>query len=567
MMTNPFDKYDAPAAEANPFDRYDAAPSPVPAAGGERNLQSLITGKAAPMSRLEKIGRGARDPIDGGAQLLANLLPDSVVSAGNRLNNWLADKTGLVAKLPEGGVDQLVREDQRAYEARRAAAGESGIDGYRLLGNVVSPANAALAVRAPAAVSLLGRVGIGAGTGAASSALAPVADGEFWSEKGKQVATGAALGGALPAVAGGLGRLVSPNASRNPNLQLLRKEGVTPTVGQALGGIAGRVEEKLQSVPIVGDAITAARGRANGQFQDAAINRALKPVGEKLPAGLSGRDAIVYTENALKERYDDVLARINLIPRDQQFATKLDSLKEMVNKDVLSKAAKQKFQMVLNDVQGAFDNGTLTSEGFKRVESQLGSDFRKLTSSQDIFDGRLAPAVKQLQAELRDLLQRQAGGMADELKAVNTGWANFKRVQNAAGKIGAADGEFTPAQFQNAVRTLDKSKDKGAFARGSALGQDLGDAGKALLTSKVPNSGTADRLMNYGALGSFLVNPAIPLGGLAGAGLYLSPAQRALVAAVASRPQAAQGAANSLRKVAPVFIPGAAQLGLQVREQ
>lgn len=534
----------------------------------QRNSTPISGATSKGLSTLDKLKFGMMDPIHGGAQMLTNALPKGLVDAGNRANNWLADKTGMVGRLPAGGVDQQVRERDAEYAGQRAAAGESGIDGYRLLGNVLSPANAALALRAPAAASLAGRVGIGAAGGAASAGLAPVAEGEFWSEKGQQAATGAALGGLLPAAGAGLARVISPNASRNPNLQLLRREGVDPTIGQALGGMAGRVEEKAQSLPIVGDAISAARGRANDQFQSAAIGRALKPLGEKLPGGLSGRDAVTYTENTLSEYYDSVLGRIGVIPRDQQFATKVAGLRDMVNKDVLSKDAKRAFQMVLNDVESAFDNGILTSEGFKRVESQLGADARKLGGSQNIYEGRLAPAVKQLQEELRGLLQRQAGGMADELKAVNTGWANFKRVQNAASKLGATDGEFTPAQFQNAVRALDKSKDKGAFARGSALGQDLGDAGKSVLTGKVPDSGTAGRVfMGAGVgAGAAFINPAIAASVLGGAGLYLSPAQRALVAMAASRPQAAQGAANALRKTAPVLIPGAAQLGLQVRE-
>ena len=547
---------------------FDGAPAPK----GGRDLSADLFGDApAPAtgpSRTERFTRGLRDPIDGGAQLLANLLPDGLVQGVNRANNWLADKTGLVARLPEGGVDQQVREANADYEARRAAAGQSGIDGYRLLGNVVSPANAAIATRAPAAASLAGRIGVGMAGGAASGALAPVADGEFWDEKAKQAGVGAALGGLVPAVGAGVARVVSPNASRNTNLQLLRREGVTPTIGQALGGRLGAAEEKLQSLPIVGDAIASARGRANEQFQEAAFNRALAPVGQKLPAGLSGRDAIVHTENVLRQSYDDVLNRIGAIPRDEQFATKVDDLKKLVNKDVLSKDAKRAFQMVLNDVESAFDNGILTSEGFKRVESQLGADARKLGGSQNIYEGRLAPAVRQLQEELRGLLQRHAGGAADDLRATNTAWANFKRVQTAAARVGAEGGDFSPAQFQSAVRALDKSKDKGAFARGSALGQDLGDAGRSVLTGKVADSGTAGRaLLGVGALGSsYLLNPAVAAGLLGGAGAYLSPAQRALVAAVASRPQAAQGAANALRRSAPVLVPGAVQLGLQVLE-
>lgn len=546
---------------------YGAAPS---AQTGERNLASLITGKPAPLSLTDRVLKGIRDPIDGGAQLLTHLLPDSVVQGGNDLNNWLADKTGLVARLPQGGVDQMTRDAEQTYQARRASSGQSGFDGARLVGNVLSPVNLTLAARVPAAVTLPSRIGLGMGFGAVTSSLAPVtsgAPGDFWSEKAKQAEVGAAFGGLVPAAGGALARVISPNASKNANLALLQSEGVNPTIGQTLGGWANRVEEKLQSAPIVGDMISSARGRANSQFQSAAFNRALAPIGDTLPEGLAGRDAIAYTESALKQSYDDVLNQIGTIPKDQTFAGNVANLQSMVNKDVLSKPAKQKFQMVLNGLNDAFDsNGVLTSDGFKRVESSLGSDARKLAGSQDIYDSRLAPAVQQLQSELRDLLQRQAGQSADDLQAVNAGWANFKRVQNASTKIGADDGQFTPAQFQNAVRTLDKSKDKGAFARGNALGQDLGDAGKTVLTGKVPNSGTADRaFMNLGTLGSsYLLNPQLAAGILGGAGLYLPPVQRALVAAASSRPAFAQPTADLVRQSLPFLIPGAADLGLQV---
>ena len=70
------------------------------------------------LTRLDQFTKGLRDPIDAGAQLLTNVLPKSVVSAGNLINNWLANKTGLVGKLPEGGVDQLVRSTEQQYEAQ-----------------------------------------------------------------------------------------------------------------------------------------------------------------------------------------------------------------------------------------------------------------------------------------------------------------------------------------------------------------------------------------------------------------------------------------------------------------
>lgn len=68
-----------------------------------------------PLTNTDKIIKGAVDPIEGGAQLLTHILPQGVVDAGNSFNNWLADKTGLVAKLPQGGLDQQIKQDEATY--------------------------------------------------------------------------------------------------------------------------------------------------------------------------------------------------------------------------------------------------------------------------------------------------------------------------------------------------------------------------------------------------------------------------------------------------------------------
>lgn len=548
-------------------------------APGGRDLSGDLFGAPAvkPLSRTERVLKGIRDPIDAGAQLLTNMLPEGIVDAGNRLNNYIAEKTGLVAPIKtevtqadlitgdtSRGIDRMIKQAEREYQARRAAGGESGIDAYRLAGNVISPANLAIASRLPQAATLAGRVGVGALGGAASGGLTPVSDGDFTSEKLKQIAVGGVVGSALPVLTGGIARVVSPNASRNANLQLLRSEGVQPTVGQALGPTASRVEERLQSLPLMGDMIGKARQRANQTFEQATINRALRPIGQSLPEGVSGRDAIIYTETALKDQYDNVLNNIGAIVPDQQFNKNVANLQNIVNRLVMPKAEKAKFTAALSDVQQSIDNnGVITSDAYKLLESSLGSDARKLAGSQNVYEGKIANSVKQLREELQSMLQRQAGQEAQNLKAVNEGWANFKRVQRAASALGAEEGNFTPAQFQNAVRALDKSKDKGAFARGSALGQDIGDAGRVVLGNRVPNSGTPERmLLNLGALGSGAISPAIPIGLAGGAGLYLSPVQRALVNSIASRPQSAQATAQAFRNATPLLGGGAGQFGL-----
>jgi len=537
-----------------------------------RDLSAELFGESSgdnanPLTRTEKYLQGVKDPINAGAQLLTNMLPEGVVNTGNQLNNWIAEKTGLLGKVPEGGVNQMISDEEKEYQARRASGGEQGIDAYRLVGNIINPVTLAAAARTPQAATLLGKTLIGAGSGGIVSGITnPVTTNQddFWKEKAKQTGLGMAFGGAIPVLGAGLSRVVSPKASTNPQLQLLKESGVNPTIGQTLGGWANKAEEKLQSLPIMGDAISAARNRSNKGFETAVYNKTLEKIGDKLPQGLGGRDALIYTENALKTNYDDVLNKIGAIKKDQIFTSKVDSLKSMVNKLVMPKAEKAKFASALNDVEQSMNKtGFMTSDAYKAIESQLGKDASKLGASTNIYEGKMSTAVKQLQEELRDLLKRNAGGYADDLQKTNAGWASFKRAQNAASKLGAEDGAFTPSQYLNAVRALDKSKDKGAFARGSALGQELGDAGKTILANKVPDSGTAQRVLyGTGAVASGAINPAIPIGLFTGAGAYLSPVQKLLSGSVTKRPESAVQLAELIRKYSTAVAPAGGIAGL-----
>ena len=151
---------------------------------GGRDLSSELFGgtpTAEPVTRTEKLLKGVRDPFDGAAQLFEKVMPQGFNDANASVNNWLADKLpSIFAKVGPGGVDSLIKQQEQEYQAKRAAAGESGFDGYRTIGNIVSPANLAIAANAPVAATLLGRVGVGAAGGAASAALNPVTgDGDF----------------------------------------------------------------------------------------------------------------------------------------------------------------------------------------------------------------------------------------------------------------------------------------------------------------------------------------------------------------------------------------------------
>lgn len=528
------------------------------ASSGGGAFADLVPETKAP-SRMDRLIKGLRDPIDGAAQLLTNSLPAGVVSAGNRANNFLAETTGLVGRLPEGGVDAQVKQQEAEYQALRGP--DAGFDGYRVLGNIVSPANLAIAAKAPVAASLAGRMGVGALTGAGSAAMNPVVGEDFWTDKAKQVGTGAVFGGGLPAVTSAIGRVISPNASKNPNLELLREAGVKPTVGQSLGGFANSLEEKAMSVPILGDAISAARGNAREQFNRAAINRAVAPIGESVDE--VGQAGIQKAGDLLSKAYDDAIGQVKVVRFDSQFANDAAQLRGMAQN--MTPQLAKRFNTTMDEVLSPkiAANGSMLGSTYKQIDSKLGQEAAKFGKSSDPLQQELGDAYKQLQALLKDQAARSNPGFAEALKNADKGWANLVRVEGAGKAALNTEGLFTPGQLNAAIRQADGSVRGRAIGRGTALMQDLGNAGQQVLGNKVPNSATADRLMlGAGGLGAGFINPAIPIGLLGGAAMYSSPMQSFLRNAVTARPQSAQAVSDALLKASPALIPGSAQVGI-----
>lgn len=524
--------------------------------------------KAQPISGLDRFKRGLMDPIDGGAQLLTKALPEGVVRAGNDLNNFIADKTGLVGRLPAGGVDQQIREQEAAYQAQRKASGESGFDAARLAGNILSPANLAIP---GASGAVVGRVAPAAGRGAqavASSAiggglsalLSPVTEGDFLKTKAQQVALGLGAGAAVPAIAGGIGRVISPNASKNPMLQMLKSEGVQPTIGQTLGGRMNALEEKAMSIPVLGDAIANARRGAVETFNRAAINRATAPIGQQVDE--VGQRGVAAAGNAISDAYASGKNALRYFRIDPQGAQELSTLKAMSQQ--LPEKEQRAFDAVWSYLRSEVSpNGSLTADSYKRIDSKLGAEIGRFSKSPDAYQQQVADALKEMQRVLDQSLRRSNPQAAKMLGAADEAYANLVRVEGASKAAQNSEGVFTPAQLNAAIRGADKSVRNRAVSRGEALMQDLGNAGQTVLGNKVPDSGTAGRALTAGAItlgGGAVINPAIPIGLVGGAAMYSRPMQSLLNAAVTSRPQSAQLVADSIQESAPRLGPAAAQV-------
>lgn len=498
----------------------------------------------------EGILRGLYDPFTGLAQGAYNMLPKKVQETGDKLNDYIADKTGLLPKIGPKGFNQAIASNEADYKQRQGG----GIDAQRIAGNVLSPINAVLALKAPQAAGLAQRVVQGAGVGGAQSMAQPVTQGDYWGEKAKQGTMGAAVGGALPVVAGGIARVVSPKASVNPDIALLKSKGVNPTIGQTLGGWWNTAEQKATSMFGVGDSIRSAREGARNQFNKAVLNDVVESVGGKVDD--IGTVGVKRAGDIVSGAYDDALSGLQGVTLDQTGKSQLANLRTMSNN--MPDTTRKQFNRIIDNIvmKRMSPNQGMTAETFKLVESELGAKAAAYGKSMQASERELGDALLEAQNILRQQAARQNPAYAEALTKANQAWAKLVRVEGAAKASAVSDGVFTPGQYLGAIKSASKSVRGRDFSRGTALGQELGAAGQRVLGNTYPDSGTAGRMIPMLQGAGAVANPVVTLGGTAaGMAAYTPAVQRALVNAVSKRGASAPLTAEEIRKLAPVLNP------------
>lgn len=383
--------------------------------------------------------------------------------------------------------------------------------------------------------------------GLAGAALTPGSLGD----RAEAGGLGAAGGAAGQAAMGAIARIVRPNTSAD--VKKLIEEGVSLTPGQILDGGWKRTEDALTSIPILGDSIKSAQRRGIEDFNRVAIGRAVDPIGGQV-SGV-GREAVASAKQQLGQAYDNLLPGMQADTLENQFVQNLANLRGMAQ-SLPSREAQQFDSIIEREIgERLANNGVISGDNLKAAQAGLRNQAEGFATATDGYQRQLGQALKQAEQELRDLVMRSNPSKAAELAKINEGYANFKRLQRAAASVGAEDGIFTPAQLQNAVKAADKSKDKARFAQGDAMMQDLTDAGKAVLSQRVPDSGTPMRSV-VAALGGAGVGGVVApgatltagLGALLGTAAYSKIGTKTLQKLLAERPEFATELAALIRK-------------------
>jgi hypothetical protein len=450
---------------------------------------------------------GLKDPISGGAQLLPRGL-EFVTSAGGSLPNPVSKFFGSEAQR----VDEIVKQEEQAYQQNRQTQGESGFDWARLGGNVFNPANVAGAAGAARLATAGAKpLAIAAGAGAGTGVLQPVYNTEeFGTEKIKQGAAGAVGGLVGKKVTDVAGNVLNPLVSKAE--QTMRDLGVALTPGQMLGKQPKALEEFAENMPLIGQYISNAKERQLFQFNQGVINKALSKIDTKLGADVIGRDAVNEAFTITSNQYDDVLKRISF----EINPNVTSALRAVTSSSKLASGAeKQK----LNDLMNAYvyskipvgsdKVGKIDGQAFKGIESDLLKRVQQLRSSSSDSDRSIGMELGRVLDVMKATMRSQNPKEASKLRRIDSAYGDLSVMREAAANSGAKNGVFTPKQYQQAVRVRDKTRSKSAFAAGNARGQETSDAAVEMITPEIGSTVEGRLALGLGGGYGVMTEPVI----------------------------------------------------------
>lgn len=463
-----------------------------PKSAPKRNLWGEATGFMANVNRGLLIG----DELAAGASALVN------AATGKGPQGFRANMA----------AQRRVEDDYRADRPKAAALGIG--TGNAISALVPVGQSGALAAQATRGINMAR----GATTSALSGAAYALGDRGTAQERLKaasnpaMLATSAALGAGMSALAPAV-KKVKP-AKVDPDVALLNQEGVSLTPGQMRGGVARAAEDSATSLPILGTSVAERRTEGIRSFNRATLNRALKPIGDSVPEGMSGTEAIQYAGDRLSKGYDDAIPG-RMIRADSGFAD--DVRKALDNIDTLTPQAVERLSNILDQrvTSRLPQNGAMDGAMYKQIQSDLDYEVSRFSGATDPDLRAVGDVIQGVQSALEGAARRQDPKFAARIDALDRGWAELARIESAASKSADLSGMFTPAQYRQAIVSADKRVRRRGVARGEALSQDLASAALRVLPSKIPDSGTAGRGM-WGILASA---PGAALGAVTGGGV------------------------------------------------
>jgi hypothetical protein len=242
-------------------------------------------------------------------------------------------------------------------------------------------------------------------------------------------------------------------------------------------GIGG-AERVLGAFPILGSVVRGAEGRTLRDWQRAAVNQALEPLGGnvRVPRGLQGTALVNAGDDAISDAYNRVLPNITV--SQQVVGGPIQQALTAVEKG-LPQSRKDQLYAILDDkFFSRFDSaGKMDGQTYKKAEAGLSSLIRSYSRSTDADQALLGKALSDMRTTIRGEVAASDPVWGPQLQKVNYANALFSRIEEASSRRATSEGSFTPADLLATSRASNVRQ----FRQGDALMQAFANAGNRVI--------------------------------------------------------------------------------------
>ena len=472
-----------------------------------------------------------------------------------------------------GGEEERLKvaQEEAKYQEERKKLGKEGFDGFRLVGNIISPATAVGAGAGLKVTDFLAKwrtlfgtkTARGVAAGAGSSIALPVTTPQeeqdsFFTEKLKEVGFSGLAGGVMSKIAAGL----TPELKAGAREQLARGVEVAP--GQAYEGVPGWIFRQMENL-----GFGPSDQQIRKSFTRSAANEVLSSVDATLPKTVKdGMQASGYVERVIGKFYDDAFDKIGTVIPDAQFANDIGSVVNNARQEMSKRADKIfngsiKANIIDKFSLGPVPQGSVAPMGMRQIPSMDGTKLKEIDKFlkkqvEKYGKGTDADSIA-LATAYEDTLNafRSYVGRVDNtglIAKADEAWAKLYRFADASRKAFKESGDFSAEQLAAAAvrqgTTLRAGAGEAPMQKFAQEAVDILGAEKDVIPAGYRQAVIAGKVAGGTALALFTPQVAIPL--LVSSGLTYKAAERLM-----QNPSALRKAVEAaVQKVGPAAAAG-----------
>lgn len=429
----------------------------------------------------------------------------------------------LVTATPTGKVASTFANGSRALNATRGAVTAGATGALMAATDRGTPAERLQAASATATNPML------LSLGAAGGALAP--------------ATGMLRDDIREMLPESMAAKIPPPRPRVPSTRkadaaILKDIGVETSIPQRMGGMPKQVEDLAMRAPILGPAVSGARGRQVEQLNRGVALKALRPVGKTVPREIQpGFEMVEYVDDQLGQVYDDAAKLAPRVALDEQLLA--DAERIGARRVDLPESEAAQFDRIMGDRLQRLRSGEASGQMVKDIHSELGKLQAEATRKGSTT---LSEMIGDTRRSLLGLIERASPEAGEMIRKADEGWSVYSMMNDAAASATNRGGVFLPGQLNTQVRSSAKRLGSNMAGKGKGPLQDIATAAARTLPDQFGNPGTANAVGLGGLMVGLGTEPVSTVGVAGGLAVASTPYWRMARKVIEELPEAASKA-------------------------